>query len=161
MDAEIDDIEELKRWIAVGLQNAAQADAERLKLYIDLMLVGAEQFTGILQGKCAALAKQCRPRNVKPPNGNEQRREVAKRIKRWWVTNADGSVQLTVRYGSKPIEFAKGKNAIELSSASEISPTLTAISDAVMNGELDAALAVSSAFGRKLKKGAASLMARG
>ncbi len=92
---------------------------------------------------------------VKDENGNEQRREVAKRIKRWWVTNADGSVQLTVRYGSKPIEFAKGKNAIELSSASEIVPTLTAISDAVMNGELDAALAVSSVFGRKLKKGAA------
>lgn len=92
---------------------------------------------------------------VKDENGNEQRREVVKRIKRWWVTNADGSVQLTVRYGSKPIEFAKGKNAIELSSASEIAPTLTAISDAVMNGELDAALAVSSAFGRKLKKGAA------
>lgn len=92
---------------------------------------------------------------VKDENGNEQRREVAKRIKRWWVTNADGSVQLTVRYGSKPIEFAKGKNAIELSSASEIAPTLAAISDAVMNGELDAALAVSSAFGRKLKKGAA------
>lgn len=92
---------------------------------------------------------------VKDENGNEQRREVAKRIKRWWVTNADGSVQLTVRYGSKPIEFAKGKNAIELSSASEIAPTLTAISDAVMNGELDAALAVSSAFSRKVKKGAA------
>lgn len=67
MDAEIDDIEELKRWIAVGLQNAAKADAERLKLYIDLMLVGAEQFTGILQSKCVALAKQCRPRNAKPP----------------------------------------------------------------------------------------------
>lgn len=67
MDAEIDDIEELKRWIAVGLQNAAKADAERLKLYIDLMLVGAEQFTGIFQSKCAALAKQCRPRNAKPP----------------------------------------------------------------------------------------------
>ena len=67
MDAEIDDIEELKRWIAVGLQNAAKADAERLKMYIDLMLVGAEQFTGILQSKCAALAKQCRPRNAKPP----------------------------------------------------------------------------------------------
>ena len=67
MDAEIDDIEELKRWIAVGLQNAAKADAERLKLYIDLMLVGAEQFTGILQSKCVALAKQCRPRNAKRP----------------------------------------------------------------------------------------------
>lgn len=67
MDAEIDDIEELKRWIAVGLQNAANADSERLRLYIDLMLVGAEQFTGILQSKCAALAKQCRSRNAKPP----------------------------------------------------------------------------------------------
>lgn len=67
MDAEIDDIEELKRWIAVGLQNAAKADSERLKLYIDLMLVGAEQFSGILQSKCVALAKQCRPRNAKPP----------------------------------------------------------------------------------------------
>lgn len=88
-------------------------------------------------------------------NGNEQRREVAKRIKRWWVTNADGSVQLTIRYGSKPIELAKGKNAIELSSASEIASTLSLISDAVMGGELDAALAVSSAFGRKLKKSGA------
>lgn len=67
MDTEIDDIEELKRWLAVGLQNAAKADTERVKLYIDLMLVGAEQFTAILQSKCAALAKQCRPRNAKPP----------------------------------------------------------------------------------------------
>ena len=87
-------------------------------------------------------------------NGNEQRREVSKRIKRWWVTNADGSVQLTVRYGSKPIELAKGKNAIELPTSSEIAPTLQLISDAVTNGELDAALAATSAFGRKLKKGA-------
>jgi hypothetical protein len=87
-------------------------------------------------------------------NGNEQRREVAKRIKRWWVTNADGTVQLTVRYGSKPLEFAKGKNAIELSSVSEVASTLIVISDAVKNGELDASLEVSSVFGRKLKKDA-------
>ena len=92
---------------------------------------------------------------VTDEHGNGQRREVAKRIKRWWITNADGSVQLTVRYGSKLIEFAKGKNAIELASASEIAPTLTMIADAVMKGELDAALAASSTFGPKLKKGAA------
>lgn len=90
---------------------------------------------------------------VTDENGNAQRREVAKRIKRWWVTNADGSVQLTVRYGSKPIEFAKGKNAIELASGLEISSTLTAISDAVMNGELDAAIAACASFGRRIKKG--------
>jgi hypothetical protein len=90
---------------------------------------------------------------VTDENGTAQRREVAKRIKRWWVTNADGSVQLTVRYGSKPIEFAKGKNAIGLASESEISSTLTAISDAVMNGELDAAIAACASFGRRIKKG--------
>lgn len=92
---------------------------------------------------------------VTDENGNEQRREVAKRIKRWWVTNADGSVQLTIRYGSKLIELAKGKNAIELSSVAEIAPTLQLVLDAVTNGELDAAIAASSAFGRKLKKGTA------
>ncbi|MEY4471767.1 MAG: hypothetical protein RL671_71 [Pseudomonadota bacterium] len=91
---------------------------------------------------------------VTDENGNKQRREVPKRIKRWWVTNADGSVQLTVRYGSKPIELAKGKNAIELHASSEIAPTLQLIADAVTNGELDATLAATSAFGRKLKKGA-------
>jgi predicted nicotinamide N-methyase len=90
---------------------------------------------------------------VTAENGTAQRREVAKRIKRWWVTNADGSVQLTVRYGSKPIEFAKGKNTIELASVSEISSTLTAISDAVMNGELDAAIAACASFGRRIMKG--------
>ena len=79
MDAEIDDIEELKRWIAVGLQNAAKADAERLKLYIDLMLVGAEQFTGILQSKCVALAKQYRPRNAKPPKPVPQKQNDKQR----------------------------------------------------------------------------------
>ena len=38
------------------------------------------------------------------------------RIKRWWIEREDGSVHLTVRYGSKPLEFAKGKNAIALNS---------------------------------------------
>lgn len=108
---------------------------------------------GMRIGEIAAL-KTGDVRGITDENGNEQRREVAKRIKRWWVTNADGTVQLTVRYGSKPLEFAKGKNAIELSSASEIASTLIVISDAVKNGELDASLEVSSVFGRKLKKDA-------
>lgn len=73
MDTEIDDIEELKRWLAVGLQNAAKADAERVKQYIDLMLSGASQFSNVLQSRCAALAKQCRPRNAKPPKPTPQK----------------------------------------------------------------------------------------
>ena len=42
--------------------------------------------------------------------------EVAKRVKRWWTASVDGKINFVVRYGSKPLEFAKGKNAIELGS---------------------------------------------
>ena len=40
----------------------------------------------------------------------------SKRIRRWWSVKADGTVQLTMRYGSKPLELAKGKYAVEIAS---------------------------------------------
>ena len=40
----------------------------------------------------------------------------SKRIQRWWSVKADGTVQLTMRYGSKPLELAKGKYAVEIAS---------------------------------------------
>ncbi|OYU69211.1 MAG: hypothetical protein CFE28_03860 [Alphaproteobacteria bacterium PA2] len=74
---------------------------------------------------------------TKDGNGSEQRREIPKRIKRWWVQNMDGTVQLTIRYGSKALELAKGKCAIECASVAEISDVLTKIKAAAENGELD------------------------
>jgi hypothetical protein len=59
-------------------------------------------------------------------------------------------VNLSVRYGSKPLELAKGKNAIELNQASEIVPTLELIKNAVVAGELDEAIAAAS---NKLREG--------
>ena len=85
-------------------------------------------------------------------NGNQHRREVAKRIKRWWVVNADDTVQLTVRYGSRPIELAKGKNAIECANVSEVSVVLSKVKKAVLNGELDTALGSVTVVGRKAKQ---------
>lgn len=70
MDNEIDDIEELKRWIATVIQNAGQADAKRLKLALDAMLVGASQIGGILSSRCTALARQIRPRKATPPKAS-------------------------------------------------------------------------------------------
>lgn len=89
---------------------------------------------------------------VTDENGSQHRREVVKRIKRWWVVNADDTVQLTVRYGSKPIELAKGKNAIECANSAEICSVLSKVKDAVLNGELDAALNSVTVAGRKAKK---------
>ena len=59
-------------------------------------------------------------------------------------------MNLSVRYGSKPLELAKGKNAIELSQSSELLPTLQLIKDAVVAGELDEAIAAAS---HKLREG--------
>lgn len=84
--------------------------------------------------------------------GNQQRKEVAKRIKRWWVANSDGTVQLTVRYGSKPLELAKGKNAIQCSDIKEIGTVLGRVKEAVMNGELDAMLETVTVVGRRAMK---------
>ena len=77
---------------------------------------------------------------TKDGNGSDQRREMPKRIKRWWVQNVDGTVQLTIRYGAKALEFAKGKSAIECASISEVSDVLTKVKEATINGELDGML---------------------
>ena len=89
---------------------------------------------------------------VTDENGNQHRREVAKRIKRWWIVNADDTVQLTVRYGSKPIELAKGKNAIACANVAEVGTVLSKVKEAVLKGELDTALNSVTAIARKAKQ---------
>ena len=70
-------------------------------------------------------------------DGNQHKVEQPKRIKRWWIERDDGSVQLTVRYGSKPLELAKGKNAIALKRKEDVEPTLRKLKLAVLSGEFD------------------------
>ena len=74
-------------------------------------------------------------------DGNQHKVEQPKRIKRWWIELDGGSVQLTVRYGSKPLEFAKGENAIALKSKEDVEPTLRKLKLAVLGGEFDEMLA--------------------
>ena len=76
-------------------------------------------------------------KRIKDAEGNVEKVEVAKRVKRWWSATADGKINLTVRYGSKPIEFAKGKNAIELDSEEHVAATLLKVKEAVQAGEFD------------------------
>lgn len=52
----------------------------------------------------------------------------------------DGSAQLTIRYGSKPLEIVKGKNAIACESVSVIANILESIKQSVIDGEFDAIL---------------------
>ena len=60
----------------------------------------------------------------------------------------DGKINLVVRYGSKLLEFAKGKNAIELASESEVADVLAKVREAVKLGELDALIEKQAQYGR-------------
>ena len=53
-----------------------------------------------------------------------------------------------MRYGSKPLEFAKGKNAIELASETEVADVLAKVREAAEQGELDALIEQQAQFGR-------------
>ena len=75
---------------------------------------------------------------VTDDEGKQTKVEVAKRFKRWWTASVDGKINLVVRYGSKPLEFAKGKNAIELASEAEVANVLDKVREAAELDELDA-----------------------
>jgi len=57
-----------------------------------------------------------------------------------------------VRYGSRPLEFTKGKNAIQLDSEAEVADVLAKIKTATENGELDTVIEKQAQFGRRLPK---------
>ena len=76
--------------------------------------------------------------------GERRTVESVKRVKEWYWTNDTGKINICIRYGSKVIELAKGKNAVEVASADELVNTLSVIKDAVVAGELDDAIATAS-----------------
>ncbi|MDB9957980.1 hypothetical protein OAD42_02725 [Oceanospirillaceae bacterium] len=82
--------------------------------------------------------------------GKQTKVEVVERVKRWWVASMDGKINLVVRSGSKPLEFAKGKNTIELSSEAEVINILRKMRDAAEQGELDKLIEQQAQFGRSL-----------
>ena len=55
-----------------------------------------------------------------------------------------------MRYGSKPLEFSKGKNVFELVSEAEVADVLAKLREAAELGELDALIEKQAQFGRRL-----------
>ena len=87
-----------------------------------------------------------RQRNVRDEaSGLTTTVEVSKKVKQWWFVNNDTKkVAVQLRYGSRVIDFAKGKNAIEVSDGDELIQALTKLRDAVLGGELDAQIEIAS-----------------
>ena len=83
-------------------------------------------------------------------HGNQRKVEVSKRFKRWWTASVDGKINLVVHYGSKSLEFAKGKNAIELATEAEVADVLAKAREAAEHGELDTLIEQQAQFGRRV-----------
>ena len=76
-------------------------------------------------------------RNIKNDDGTSRSVELHKRVRAWWWTAENGKLALSLRYGARVIEIAKGKSAIEVGQASDLIPTLELLKKAVDGGELD------------------------
>lgn len=77
-------------------------------------------------------------KSVTDLDGQRKTVEVHKRVKPWWFTSEGGKLCLNVRYGSKVIELARGKTAVEVGALDELLTVLATIKAAVLDGELDA-----------------------
>jgi hypothetical protein len=75
--------------------------------------------------------------------------EMPKRIREWWFKNELGKVCFCVKYGSRPLELAKGKHSIEVGNPSELVKALELVKSAVEAGELDAQIELASGAVRK------------
>jgi hypothetical protein len=72
--------------------------------------------------------------------GARKQIEVAKRVKCWWFGADNGKLALSVRYGSRVIELAKGKFAIEVANERDLLSALELVKSATLAGELDNAI---------------------
>ena len=76
--------------------------------------------------------------------GEEEVTEVAKRLREWWFMTDNGKLALTVRYGARTLELAKGKSAIEVATLDDLIAALETLKAATEAGELDAAIEAAS-----------------
>lgn len=74
---------------------------------------------------------------VENDTGIRKQIETYKRVKQWWFVTDSGKLAVTLRYGSRVIELAKGKTAVEVANEKELVPVLETLKGAVLAGELD------------------------
>jgi hypothetical protein len=72
------------------------------------------------------------------------------RSSRWWQPDQNGGYVMTVKIGSKRIEFEKGKAAIAIGSLEKLPAVIDALIKAVRAGELDEQLNQSAKSTRPL-----------
>lgn len=75
--------------------------------------------------------------------------QIQRRVNPWWWMDKDAKYFMTVKYGTRIIEFAKGKPAVQAETLDQIIEVLKSLKTATANGELDALLAQAGEHIRK------------
>ena len=85
-----------------------------------------------------------RYKNVKDLEGNIKSIERPKRIKPWWFTSSTGTLCINVFYGSKVLELANGKTAVEATNLEHVIEVLELLKREAEIGTFDAAIEAAS-----------------
>ena len=88
----------------------------------------------------------------KQEDGSKLLVERQKRVKKWWFVDMLGNCFFTVRYGSRLIEFEKGKAAITVGDKDKLVGVIEAVIAAVKGGEFDALLNGIQRVGQRVAK---------
>ena len=107
------------------------------KLWEQLQLARSQQ-----SGEAFAPVRRKLVRNTE--TGERVMIDASKRVRPWWFTGENGKVCFSVRYGSRVLDIAKGKNAIEIASMNDLIAVIETVKSAVETGELDAQIEAAS-----------------
>ncbi len=101
------------------------------KLWEQLQLVRSQK-----SGETFAPVRRKTVRNTE--TGEHVTIDAPKRVRPWWFTGDNGKLCFSVRYGSRVLDIAKGKNAIEVANLDDLAAVIETVKAAVETGELDA-----------------------
>jgi len=120
----------------------------------DPLIIKRERMVARLEDQKKLLADPNYMRTVKrwerKEGGEKVLVERPLRTSKWWQPDQSGGFVMTMKVGSKRIEFEKGKAAIAVGSLEKLPSVIDALIKAVRAGELDEQLKQSSTFGRAL-----------
>lgn len=106
----------------------------------DSVQMRRDKFTAKLEEQKLLLSDPNHVRTVQrwtKVNGERQATTKQQAVRPWWKTDASGQVVMSVKFGSKPIEFEKGKAGIMVGSKDKLPAVIDALIGAVRAGELD------------------------
>jgi hypothetical protein len=124
------------------------------KFNSDPLLIKRERMVSRLEDQRKLLADPTFVRRVKRWERREDGEKVLierpLRTTKWWQPDQNGGYLLTVKVGSKRIEFEKGKAAIVVPSLDKLPGVIDTLIKAVRAGELDEQINQSTKFERTI-----------